>query len=171
MSPRVPPPDGEFRYRHPMEVRFGDTDALGHINNATYLVYFEAARAGYHAAMVGAPFGTGEDADLTFVLAEATIHYREPAFFGEPLVIEARVPWAGRSSFGLEYRIVSEGSPIAPARLVADGETVQVMFDMKAGRVTRLPADLRERIEAFEGRAIPTAPRVASAVRADQGAE
>lgn len=133
-----------------------DTDGLGHVNNATYLSYFEMARAGYHAALTGHPFGTGpEAARLTFVIAEAHIAYRAPAFFGEPIVCECRVSWASRSAFGLEYRVVSEGGPIAPARHIADGSTVQVMFDLVSNRVTRVPPELLTAIEAFEGRSIP----------------
>ena len=159
MSSRGRPIEGGFRYRHPVEVRYGDTDALGHVNNATYLSYFEAARAGYYAVVAGRPFGTGPDAlRHTFVIAEARVVYRQPAFFGEPLVVEARVAWASRSSFGLEYRVLSEGGPVAPARLVADGETTQVMFDIGASRPTRIPADLLAAIEAFEGHPIPPRP-------------
>jgi acyl-CoA thioesterase FadM len=118
------------------------------------------ARAGYYAAVTGRPFGTGEgDARHTFVIAEARIAYRAPAFFGEPLVCESRVSWIGRSSFGLEYRVRSDGGPIAHARLVADGASVQVMWDLEQGRVERIPAELREAIEAFEGRAIPQRDR------------
>jgi acyl-CoA thioester hydrolase len=140
-------------------VRYGDTDALGHINNAVYLSYFEAARAGYYAALTGRPFGTGVDAArFTFVIAEARVSYRQPAFFGEPIVCEAQVAWASRSSFGIAYRVVSEGSDIAPPRLVADGETAQVMFDLSANRVTRIPPELRAAIEVYEGRSLPTRP-------------
>lgn len=64
--------------------------------------------------------------------------------------------WASRSSFGLEYRVLSEGGPVAPAREVADGSTVQVMFDLQAGRVARMPATLLAAITAFEGHAIAT---------------
>ena len=150
---------GAFRYRHPIEVRYVDTDALGHVNNAVYLSYFEAARAGYYEAVVGAPFGTGEEAEqTTFLIAEAHIRYRTPAFFGERLVTECRVAWMSRSAFGLDYRVVSEGGRLGPARLVADGETVQVMYDLAAERVGRVPADLAERIAACEGRSIPPRP-------------
>lgn len=159
MSPRGRPVEGEFRYHHPVEVRYGDTDALGHVNNATYLSYFEAARAGYYAAVAGRPFGTGPGSlRHTFVIAEARVVYRQPAFFGEPIVVDARVAWATRSSFGLEYRVRSEGGPIAPARVVADGETTQVMFDIGAGRPTRMPAELLAAIEAFEGHPVPSRP-------------
>ena len=81
---------GEFRYRHPIEIRYVDTDALGHVNNAVYFSYFEASRAGYYQQMSGHAFGTGPDADRrTFVIAEAHITYRQPALFGEPLSCSA----------------------------------------------------------------------------------
>ncbi|HWH36442.1 MAG TPA: thioesterase family protein [Candidatus Limnocylindrales bacterium] len=156
MSVRREPPAGEFRYEHPIEVRFVDTDALGHVNNAVYLSYFEAARAGYYAAVAGAPFGTGERAgERTFVIAEASLVYRRPAFFGEQLWVGCRFAWTSRSSFGLEYRVRAGASALGEARLLADGTSTQVMFDLARNRVMRVPADLLEMFEAFEGRPIP----------------
>ena len=147
---------GEFRYEHAIEVRFADTDAFGHINNAVYLSYFEAARAGYYAEVMGTPFGTGERAsERTFVIADAHVFYRAPAFFGERLLVGCRFSWTGRSSFGLEYRVRAEQSVVAPARVIADGSTVQVMFDLATNKVMRVPADLLQRFEAYEARTIP----------------
>jgi acyl-CoA thioester hydrolase len=152
--------DGEFRYEHPMEVRFVDTDALGHVNNAVYLSYFEAARAGYYAQVTGTPFGTGaQAAERTFVIAEADLVYRAPAFFGETLLVGCRFSWTSRSSFGLEYRVRAEESPVAPARVIAEGTSVQVMFDLERNRVMRVPPDLIGMFEEFEGRSIPPRPR------------
>ncbi len=149
---RERPPTGDFRYQHPIEVRYGDTDALGHVNNAVYLSYFEAARAGYYEAVTGRAFGTGEDGQRhLFVIAEAHIAYRAPAFFGEPIVCAARVAWVTRSSFGIEYRVRCDGGPIAPARHIADGGTTQVMWDPQSGRPGRIPPDLLAALEAFEG--------------------
>jgi acyl-CoA thioester hydrolase len=156
MSRRPEPPAGEFTFEHPIEVRFVDTDAFGHINNAVYLSYFEAARAGYYAKVSGAPFGSGaQAAERTFVIAEARISYRAPAFFGETLLVGCRFAWTSRTSFGLEYRVRADASALAPARLVADGETVQVMFDLERNRVMRVPADLLTMFEGYEGHAIP----------------
>jgi acyl-CoA thioester hydrolase len=147
---------GTFRYEHQVEVRFGDTDALGHVNNAVYLSYFEAARAGYYAAVTGATFGTGETAaERTFLIAEAHVVYRAPAFFGERLLVGCRFDWVGRSSFGLAYRVRAEASALASARLVADGATVQVFYDLRRGRPMRAPADLLAEFERFEGQPIP----------------
>jgi acyl-CoA thioester hydrolase len=147
---------GEFAYEHPIEVRFVDTDAFEHVNNATYLSYFEAARAGYYALVTGAPFMTGaHGAAHTFVLAEAQIAYRSPVLFGEPLLCGCRFAWVGKSSFGLEYRIRAEKSAVGEGRIVADGSTVQVMFDLERQRIGRVPADLIEMFEKYEGKPIP----------------
>jgi acyl-CoA thioesterase FadM len=89
------------------------------------------------------------------VIAEARVAYRSPAFFGESLLAACRFAWASRSSFGLEYRIRAGASALGPARLIADGETTQVMFDLARQRVMRIPADLLSLFEAYEGRVIP----------------
>lgn len=147
---------GDFAYEHPIEVRFVDTDAFGHVNNALYLTYFEAARAGYYAEVIGMPFGTGaQAAEHTFVIAEAQVVYRAPAFFGETLLVGCRFAWTGKSSFGVEYRVRADESVVAPARVVADGTSVQVMYDLERNRVMRVPEDLIELFEKYEGRAIP----------------
>ena len=111
----------------------------------------------YYEQISGYAFGTGPDAaKRTFVIAEAHITYRQPALFGEPLWCSCRVGWVGRSSFGLEYRVGVEGSPIGEARIIADGSTVQVFLDLETGKVMRMPTDLVERISAYEGRDLPT---------------
>ncbi len=156
MSRRGEQIEGDFSYGHPIEVRFVDTDAFGHVNNATYLTYFEAARAGYYARVTGQPFMTGALGSAhTFVLAEATITYRSPVLFGEPLLAACRFAWVGRTSFGIEYRISALESAVGAPRVVADGTTVQVMFDLERNRIVRVPADLIEMFEAFEARTFP----------------
>src|SRR4029078_11573975 len=148
--------EGEFAYEHAIEVRFVDTDAFGHVNNAVYLSYFEAARAGYYAAVTGIPFGTGESAgERTFVIAEAHVVYRSPAFFGEQLVVGCRLHWTGYSSCGIAYRIRAEESALGKARVVADGETVQVFYDLKRGRPMKVAADRLRPLWSYQKRHNP----------------
>lgn len=158
-SARPRPVEGDFRYHHRIEIRYGDTDALGHVNNATYFSYFEMARGGYYNAVVGHAFGTGPDAaSRTFVIAEARIVYRQPAFYSEPLTCSVRVAWVGRSSFGFEYRVAVDSSALGEARVIADGSTVQVFYDPVRARVVRMPADLLTRLTEYEGRQLPRRP-------------
>ena len=49
-------------------------------------------------------------------------------------------------------------SAIGSARLVADGSTVQVFYDLVSGRVMRMPASLLASLTAYEGRELPTRP-------------
>jgi len=61
-------------------------------------------------------------------------------------------------SFAFEYRIRAEQSAVGHARVVADGETQQVMFDLGRSRVMRVPADLIGQFEKFEELTIPRRP-------------
>lgn len=159
VSQRAAPPEGPFRFVLPLEVRFRDTDAMGHVNNAVFQTYFEAARAAYYRAATGATFPTPAEARVSLILAHACVEYRSPAFFGETLLVGCRAAWTGRSSFALEYRIAAAGdSPRGPGRLVADGESVQVSYDYGTNRPLPLAADLVAQLAAYEGRPLPVRP-------------
>ncbi|HEX8939547.1 MAG TPA: thioesterase family protein [Candidatus Limnocylindrales bacterium] len=156
---------GPFRFRRPVEIRFGDTDAMGHVNNAVYLTYCELARASYYEAVTGRMMlaGDGHAAavpaasappteDSQFILAEARLTFRAPAYFGETLMVEVRAVSVGRTSFRLEYRLTAPDSPFGQARLIAVADSVLVAYDYRAGRPLALPAGLVADLERFEGR-------------------
>lgn len=154
------PPDardlpGPFAFRREIEVRFADTDAMGHVNNAAYLTYCEIARAAYYEAVTGRPLPLGvHGAEEGMILAEMRIAFRSPAFYGETLTIEARVDRVGRTSFTMAFRLTAPESRYGRARLVAAAESVQVMYDYSAERSIPVPDDLVAAAEAFEGRAL-----------------
>ncbi len=159
MTARHEPPDGPFRYTHAIEVRFSDTDAMGHVNNAVYLTYFELARAGYYQAVTGRVFETLAETDRSMIMAHARVEYRAPAFFGETVVVACRAAWVSHSSFALVYRLIaSDDSPRGAGRLLADGETIQVAYDYASGRATRLDPELVRQLEAYAGGPLPPRP-------------
>ena len=144
---------GAFRYRREMEVRFPDTDAMGHVNNAAYLTYIEAARLGYHETVTGQPLPLAtHGASESMILAEANVTFRSPAYYGETLTVEARVGRIGRTSFTQEYRVTAPESRYGRARLIAVAEATQVMYDYAAERAVPVPDELVAAFEAFEGR-------------------
>ena len=148
-----------FAYWRPIEIRFGDTDAMGHVNNAAYATYFEAGRAGYYRAVTGRGFQETLEAGASFALASVRIDYRSPAFFGERLVLGCGTTWVGRSSCGMAYRLTAADDPVRGAgRLVAEGDSVQVFFDPRTGRAIRLPRDFVERVAVFEGHPLAVRP-------------
>ena len=103
------------RFSHPIEVRFRDLDALGHVNNAVYLTYLESARIAYWMHVTRR---SGLDA-LDMILARVEIDYRAPAPIGEFLLLEASVEPAGeRKLHGRASARREDGTLVAEAKAV-----------------------------------------------------
>jgi acyl-CoA thioester hydrolase len=139
-----PGPD-DFRAAAPIAVRFRDLDGMGHVNNAVFLTYFEVARAHYWRAALGEE----EMSRLrTYVVARAEVDYRSPVTLGDDLVCHARVASFGTRSFAMEYLMIDRRS----GRVVAEGRTVQAMYDYVAGQSRPLDERLKEAVRRFEAR-------------------
>ncbi len=152
------PPDprdlaGDFGHRTSVEVRFADTDAMGHVNNAVYLTFVESARVGWWVATTGEPLEREPGRSEGLILAEAEIAFRSPVFFGEMVVVESRAERLGRTSLVLVHRLTAS-RPGGPVRLVATCRTVIVRYDYVAETPVPWRADLIEAVETFEGRVL-----------------
>src|SRR6476659_1837084 len=139
---------GDFGHRIEIDVRFRDTDAMGHVNNAVYLTYCEAARIQYWTDVTGEPVAAGHEGAESLILAEARITYRAPVFHGERVTVETRATSVGRASFVLEHRLTAR-QPDAPPRLVATSESGMVRYDYASERPTPLGAEFIAAIETF----------------------
>jgi acyl-CoA thioester hydrolase len=139
-----------FRFSTRIEVRFRDCDPLGHVNNAVYATYFEVARFGYWREALGYTRADG----FSFIMARVECNYRAQAHAGETLDVRIRVGRIGRRSFTFDYQIVAADD----GRLVADGSSVQVMFDYAAQQSRPVPDAFRARVSAFEQRDFSAQP-------------
>ena len=101
-----------MRSQNKQYVRWGDLDAFGHVNNATYLVYAQEARYAWSKM-------------LEMVVARAEVDFIAPIYSGDIyLDIEIWVNKIGNSSFGLTYEMKNGDE------LVARVKTVQVTVSM-----------------------------------------
>ncbi len=144
---------GSFAHRVAITVRFADTDAMGHVNNAVYLTYCEMARIRYWTDVSGEPVALGTAGAESLILAEARITYRAPTFHGEMITVETRATRLGRTSFTLEHRLLA-AAPGATPRLVAVSESVLVRYDYAGAMPVALSPAHIAAIEAFEGRSL-----------------
>ena len=119
--------------RFPLETRYADYDSKGHANNAVYLTYFEMAR---HRAWVDGMHG---DADFPFIVAEATVRYVSEAMIGQPLDTEIVTSDVRTKAWVWSYVIRAREDD----RVVAEGRTVQVMYDYAERRTMAIPDDVR----------------------------
>jgi acyl-CoA thioester hydrolase len=140
---------GPFTHRLDITVRFADTDAMGHVNNAKYLTYCEIARIRYWTDVIGEPIALGTEGAESLILAEARITYRAPAFHGEVVTVETRATRIGRSSFTLEHRLLACVSGDEP-RLVAVSESILVRYDYATGLPVALSTEHVAAIERYE---------------------
>jgi acyl-CoA thioester hydrolase len=154
-APAADPRDlaGSFRHEVEIVVRFADTDAMGHVNNAKYLTYCEIARIQYWTDLTGEPIALGTEGAESLILAEARITYRAPAFHGEIVTVETRAARIGRSSFTLEHRLLANVKGETP-RLVAISESILVRYDYATAHAVALSDVHVAVIEAFEGRTL-----------------
>ena len=144
---------GPFNHRVEIVVRFADTDAMGHVNNAVYLTYCEMARIRFWTDVTGQEIAFGTKGAESLILAEARITYRAQAFYGEIVTVESRATRIGRSSFTLEHRLLA-AAPAGVPRLVAVSESVVVRYDYATARPVALSPAHVAAIEAFEGRSL-----------------
>jgi acyl-CoA thioester hydrolase len=132
-----------FKIVSEVQVRFSDTDALGHVNNAVYLSYLESARVDYLRVLLGAM----KIEEIGVIIARIEIDYKSPAFHHETMLVGCRVYEVGGSSIKMDYRVEDK----ATGRFVAAAKSVLVAYDYAAARVVRVSDAWREKMEEFDG--------------------
>ena len=135
MSP-LPTAERRLLHSHRLQVRWGDMDALGHVNNAEYLRYFEQSRIvwlegiGYALASEG----TGP------ILAKVSVTYLKPIVYPTEMEIRLYAGPVGNTSFTLISEIVNGRDA---AERFTEGEFVTVWVDYAASKSVPIPDRLR----------------------------
>ena len=112
-----------MRHIYPLQVRWGDLDGFGHVNNAAYLTYVQEARVDF--TIYARERKNQSPILFDMVVARAEVDYIAPIYqAGVNAHVEVWVHRIGNSSFGLSYEIHVDGQVVAKAR------TVQVTVDM-----------------------------------------
>ena len=135
--------DGRQPFSLVQRVRFGDLDAMQHMNNVEFLRFFETARIAWIQEVMPEHSPTSRQ-EFGFIFAECHIAYRSPAFFDEELRTWIEPAELRRSSVRLDFTMRAEGD----GRLVAEGWGVLVGYDYAAGRSKPIPDELRRRVGA-----------------------
>jgi acyl-CoA thioester hydrolase len=136
----------EFRFFHPVEVRYGDLDPQGHLNNAKYLTYFETARI-YYFVHLGL-FKPGHSfMEIGVIMADARVTFHAPVEYGMPVKVGVRTSRLGNKSMTVEQNIVHAET----GEVLASGQVILVAFDYHTNKTLRVPDVMREKIATFEG--------------------
>jgi acyl-CoA thioester hydrolase len=139
----------------PITVRFpvhwGEMDAYGHVNNARYFTWFEAARIAYFARVgLVEPGMQRPEGGVGPIVASTQADFLRPVVFPAEVVVGARVSRIGNSSFTMEYAVDDAASGVRYAR----GGAVVVTLRYPGYEKVSVPAPTRAAMEALEGRAL-----------------
>jgi acyl-CoA thioester hydrolase len=125
-----------YAFAHPIRVRFAETDAMGIVHHANYLLYLEEARVEYLRAL-GRPYTELRREGIDHAVLECFVQYRSPLRFDDEVVVHLVLARTTRATFQLAYLLTVDGEARATA-VTAHGAV------NAAGRPVRLPAWLVE---------------------------
>ena len=115
-------------------IRWGDMDAMGHVNNTVYFRYMEQARIGWFEALV--PPGEAWKA-TGIVVANAACNFKRPINYPGDVEVRVLVGPPGGSSVPTFYELrVDE-------ELYADGQATVVFIDIGTQKPMRIPERIR----------------------------
>jgi acyl-CoA thioester hydrolase len=120
-----------------IRVRYAETDRMGLLHHANYLVYFEQARTEL-LRQQGLTYRDMEDQGFFLVITNVEVKYKSPAKYDDVLSIETTVARTTPVRIEHTYAVSCEG------RAVAEGKTTLACVD-RAGKLQALPESLQEK--------------------------
>ncbi len=140
-----PAPEDAFGVWHEtmLRVRYSETDKMGIVYYANYLIWFEIGRSEYCRARGFSYRDMEENADAFLVVAESYCRYKAPAYYDDELIIRTHITELRKRSLRFGYEIVRASD----GQVVAEGETGHVVTD-SSGRVRSLPEGYSQRLLA-----------------------
>lgn len=129
-----------------ISIRFSDIDAFGHVNNATYLTYYEEARVRFFDDVVDWGYDWSKEG---VILARAEVDYILPVHFKDEIFIHTFCSRIGNKSFDLSYQMVKyvDGKEI----LLSGATTVMVAFDYKTHQSIPVRSEWLEGLKKYSG--------------------
>ena len=138
-----------------IELRYGDLDPYGHVNNSVYLEFFEEIRMAYWRALarlVGVEeLEAGDIPGARYVLAETTVRFKAPLFLDDTLHGGGRVRTVGNRSFVMDFELRT-GETFEDGTFVAGGSAAHVFFDPVKNEVQPRPEWFLSAVAKLEGR-------------------
>lgn len=124
-----------------MTMRWGEMDALAHMNNVAYFRYFEEVRIAWFESLKIEYRAHGEGP----ILGTITCKYLKPAIYPLELEITTYVGKPGQSSFHMWHELYNANDP---AERFAEAEAVLVWIDIAAGRSRPMPDWMRTELQS-----------------------
>lgn len=140
-------------YQTNIEIRYRDTDSMGHVSSPVYYDYMQSAYLAYMHDLLSIP----KSEKLPHIMVKTECSYIAQAKYGDSLAVQSRVTKFGGKSFEMEHVMHIDGDE---QNVVAKAVSVHVMYDYKAQSTYPVPDDFKHKVRLFQGEAEP-APSLA----------
>jgi acyl-CoA thioester hydrolase len=131
----------EKAYKTPIQIRFNDLDALGHVNNATQITYLEIARVAYFEHLVNTPINWGKEG---MILAKVIVDYKLPIRLHDKVTVHIWCSAIGNKSFDFTYALTKQTDNALV--VLATATTVQVCFNYEENKSILIPSFWKEKL-------------------------
>lgn len=122
-----------------LQIRYGDLDTLGHVNNAVYLTYFELGRIDFMTKF----FEEFDPSKINFVIAHAEVDFKKPTHLQDQITERTYISEVGNTSFTFSHYIEND----MDGTIHCKGKTVAVMLS-KNGEKIFVPDELRNLVHS-----------------------
>lgn len=133
----------DYKYKTPIAIRFSDIDAVGHVNNAVYLTYFEEARLNYWREII-----QWDRNDNGVIVGRSEVNYLKPIMLHDQIACYVRTTRIGNSSFDVMHvlvRLTEHGEEICTT-----GKTVCISYDYNQCKSVSIPSKERHRMIDYD---------------------
>lgn len=124
-----------MKHRTEIQIRFNDVDALGHVNNAVHITWFELARIKCFDVTIGGDIDWEREG---MILAHTSISYKTPIYLKDKIEVLTWFSKSGTTSFELMYEIIRQEKD-GSETVCATGSSVQVCFNYKENKPVPVP--------------------------------
>jgi acyl-CoA thioester hydrolase len=139
----------EFKHLYQMNVRWGDQDILGHVNNVQLFRYLESGRVAYCSEVLDLDFVRQLKAG--WILADLQCSFHSQLRFPDTITVATRFIKMGNSSAHLDAAIYLDTND----RAVVISRVVVVWIDYAKQTSVRIPDDIRRKILHYEQITLP----------------
>lgn len=134
----------EFKASVPVQIRFNDIDALGHINNNVYFSFFDLGKTTYFEDLKASYVSW---TDGIVVIARIEVDFIAPVFYKEQIVVDSKITKIGNKSAVFMQQIRNSITNEIKCRAMS----VVVTYNPKTMTAMPIPAIWRNAISEFEG--------------------
>ena len=134
----------KFNHTTPIQLRFNDFDALGHVNNSVYFSFYDLGKTTYFDEVMP---DVSASKEVGVVIGNIQVSFLLPVYPGENVAVETAVVEIGNKSFKLLQQLID----LDTNEVKCVCHTVMVCFDAKTKTTRAISDEWRKAMAEFEG--------------------